>query len=421
MPALAYRTALLILSIAIASTVTAADWMQFRGPGGQGVGEASNLPVTWSADENVAWKTKLPGAGSSSPIFVGDKIYITCFSGYNEPGQEGGEMSDLKRLLVCLNRADGKLLWSKEVPSKLPEQERIRDDHGYASSTPASDGKRIYAFFGKSGVFAFDLAGKQIWHADVGDGLNGWGSASSPVLYKNLVIINASVESDSLVALNANTGKEVWRQEGIRESWSTPIIVEVPGKKPELVVSIQRKVVAFEPGTGTPLWSCETEITSYMVPTLVTHNGQVFCIGGRTNGSMAVKSGGKGDVTDSHRMWVGKKGSNVPSPIYYEGHLYWAHDKLGIVYCANAETGEIVYEERLPRADQFYASPVLVDGKIYYVGRNGRTFVIAAKPEFELLATNDLGERSTFNASPAVADNRLFLRSDQHLYCLEAK
>ncbi len=169
-----------VLLVAARTAVAAESWMQFRGPGGQGVTAETGLPTTWSGSDNVAWKTALPGPGTSSPILVGDKIYLTAYSGYNVPG-EPGEMEKLKRHLVCLGRQDGKLLWMKDIAARLPEQEEIRDDHGYASSTPASDGQRIYCFFGKSGVVAFDLAGKQLWQADVGSGLNGWGSADSPL------------------------------------------------------------------------------------------------------------------------------------------------------------------------------------------------------------------------------------------------
>jgi hypothetical protein len=156
-----------------------------------------------------------------------------------------------------------------------------------------------------------------------------------------------------------------------------------------------------------------------MVPSVVAEGGVVYSIGGRPSSAVAVKTGGSGDVTDSHRQWTGQKGSIVSSPVYHNGHLYWAHESQGILYCADAETGKIVYEERLNRAGHFYASPVLADGKIYYVTRNGRTFVVAAEPEYKLLATNDLGVRDTFNASPVVADGRLFLRSDKHLYCID--
>jgi outer membrane protein assembly factor BamB len=402
-----------------ASLALAADWPQFRGPGGQGVSAEKGLPTTWSGSDNIVWKTDLPGAGTSSPIFVGNKIFLTCYSGYNEPGQRGGDQENLKREFVCLDRQSGKLLWAKEVPSKLPEQDRIRDDHGYASNTPVSDGKNVFAFFGKSGVFAFDLNGKQLWHADLGDGLDGWGSAASPVLFENLVIVNASVESDSIVALNKANGEEVWRARGINQAWNTPLLLPGAGGKTELVVSIPGKLQALDPKTGNVIWTCDSGNRSYMVPSVVAQDGVVYSVGGRPSSSVAVKAGGRGDVTDSHRQWVGQKGSIVSSPVVHNGHLYWAHESQGILYCAEAESGKIVYEERLDRAGQFYASPVLADGKIYYLTRNGRTFVVAARPEFELLATNDLGVRDTFNASPVVADGRLFLRSDKHLYCID--
>jgi outer membrane protein assembly factor BamB len=406
--------------VAIASVGIAADWLQFRGPDGEGVSDETGLPTTWGEDENIVWKTKLPGAGTSSPIFVGDSILLTCYSGYNVPGQGGGDQEDLKRQVICLSREGGKLLWATEVPSKLPEQDRIRDDHGYASNTPVSDGKNVYVFFGKSGVLALNLSGKRLWHADVGDGLNGWGSAASPVLFGKLVIVNAGVESESLVALDKTTGKEVWRAGGIKESWNTPILVKTPAGKTELVVAIMGSVLGFDPATGEQLWTCDTDIPWYMVPSIVSEKGVVYCIGGRgTGGALAIKTGGRGDVTNSHRLWVGGKGSNVSSPIYHEGHLYWAHESQGMVYCADAKTGDVIYEERLPRPGNFYASPVLADGKIYYVTREGKTFVVAAKPEFELLATNSLGRVGTFNACPVVADGKLFLRSDQHLYCID--
>jgi outer membrane protein assembly factor BamB len=409
--------------ILLATTAIAApgpDWPQFRGPGGAATSADKGLPVVWSGSSGIAWKTELPGAGSSSPIVVGPRIFLTAYTGWNVPGDSGGAPEDLKRHVLCLNRADGKIAWKIEVPSKLPEQEKIRDGHGYATSTPVCDGQRLYVFFGKSGVFALDPAnGRQLWQADVGDRLNGWGSAASPILHGNLLIINASVESDSLIALDKNTGKEVWRAGGIKESWNTPIIVKTPEGGTELVVAIFGKVLGFDPEKGTPLWSCETKIPWYMVPSIVADKGIVYCIGGRGGGgSLAIKTGGRGDVGGSHRLWLGKKGSNVSSPVYHDGHLYWASDSLPIVSCTNAATGEVVYEERLPRADQFYPSPVLADGKLYYVTRAGQVFVVAAKPQFELLGTNKFDERAVFNACPIVADNRLLIRSDKWLYCV---
>jgi outer membrane protein assembly factor BamB len=302
------------------------------------------------------------------------------------------------------------------VAPKLPEQARIRESHGYDSSTPAADDERVYVFFGKTGVFAFDHEGQQLWQADVGSELNGWGSAASPVLHDKLVLINASVESQSLVALDRASGKEVWRAKGVREAWNTPIVVR-HADNTEIVVAIMQKVLGIDPETGKQLWSCKTDINWYMAPSMVANNGVVYTIGGRSGGALSVKIGGRGDVTESHRVWTGKRGSNVTSPVYHDGHLYWMHENNGIAYCAEAATGRIVYEERIRGANQVYASPVLADGKSYYVTRSGRTYVVAARPAFELLATNDL-ERGAYNSSPAIADGRLLLRNDRHLYAI---
>ncbi|HTN77565.1 MAG TPA: PQQ-binding-like beta-propeller repeat protein [Pirellulaceae bacterium] len=396
----------------------ASDWSAFRGPTGQGISSATNLPIAWSVTENIAWKTPLPGPGASSPVVFGDRIYVTCYSGYFVPGQSGGSLEELKRHLVAVNRADGKILWDRPIAAKLPEEQQIRD-HGFAASTPAVDQERIYVFFGKSGVIAFDHDGKQQWTADVGTKTHGWGSASSPVLYEELVFINASVESESLVALDRKTGEEQWRVAGIKESWNTPLVVTAKSGRKELVLARQGKVLAFDPATGKPLWSCDTDIGWYMVPSLVAHDDVVYCLGGRSGvASLAVRTGGEGDVTATHRIWTSMKGSNVSSPVFHDGHLYWAHDQLGVAYCAKAESGEIVYEQRLGRAGQVYSSALLAGGNVYYLTRDGKTFVIAAKPQFEQVAANDLRDGGLFNGSLAVDGQRLLLRSDTHLYCV---
>lgn len=396
------------------------DWTQFRGPNGSGIAAEARLPTTWSADENVLWKTDLPGPGASSPILIGDRIYLTCYTGYSE-GR--GDINELVRHLVCLNRADGKIRWTKEVPAKLPEEEKNREGHGYSSNTPVADAEHVYVFFGKSGVFAFDHDGKQVWHANVGDEVNGWGTAASPILYKNMVIVNASVESGAMYALDRQTGKEIWKAEGIKEAWNTPILAKTKDGKTELVVAIMRKLLGFDPDTGKPLWNVDTQINWYMAPSLVAHDGVVYSVGGRgdTGGSLAVRLGGRGSVDDTHRLWFSRKASNVTSPVYHDGHVYWMHESLSIAYCAEAATGKIVYEERVPRAGQIYASPVLADGKIYYFNRQGKAFVVPAKPEFELLATNEVESRATFNSSPAVADDRLYIRTDKAIYCIAEK
>lgn len=399
-------------------TSVRADWPRFRGPTGMGTSDATGLPLSWSSEDQIAWKTPLPGPGASSPVVWRDRVYLTCYTGYFVPDQPGGSLEQLKRHVLAIRRDNGSIIWNQAVPAVLPEETEIRD-HGYAASTLAVDDQRIYAFFGKSGVFAFNHQGKRLWHADVGSKTNGWGSASSPVLYKDLVFVNASVESDSLVALDRRSGKIRWHAPGIREAWNTPLIVKNPAGRDELVIAAQGNLLAFEPTSGQPLWSCQTDITWYMVPSLIAADGVVYCLGGRSGvASLAVRSGGRGDVTNTHRLWISQKGSNVSSPIYHDGHLYWMHDQIGIAFCAKAATGEIVFEQRLSRAGQVYASPLLAEGRLYYLTREGKMFVLAARPEFEQLAVNDLSDRGLFNGSPAVADRQLLIRSDKFLYCV---
>lgn len=397
---------------------TPSDWPGFRGPTGMGISADGRPPLQWDGSSNFLWKTPLPGSGASSPIVFGDHIYVTAYTGYFVRGERDGSLDQLKRHLIALRRETGEILWDRAVSAKLPEEERIRD-HGYAANTPAADAQRVYVFFGKTGVFAFDHDGKQLWQADVGSQTSGWGTSASPVLYKDLVIINASVESESLVALDRKTGDERWRASGIREAWNTPVIITADSGRHELVVARHGDVLAFDPDTGDSLWSCETGITWYMVPTGVAGDGTVYYLGGRSGiSALAVRAGGSGDVTDTHRLWTSKAGSNVTSPILKDGHLYWMSEKAGIAYCAKADTGELLYEQRLPRAGQVYASPVAAAGRLYYLTRGGKMFVVAAEPKFKQLATNVLDDGSRFDASPAVEGNRLLLRSEKFLYCV---
>jgi outer membrane protein assembly factor BamB len=283
LPGLQTVRSILLSIILLQSTITLAqspsDWSNFRGPTHQGVTDAKNLPLTWSQTENIAWKVELPGPGASSPIVFGDHIYITCYSGFFVEGQSG-EQKDLKRHLICFDKT-GKQLWEKTIPAKLPEEDSIRD-HGFAGNTPAADKDMVICFFGKSGVFAFDHTGKELWRADVGDKTHGWGSAASPVINKDLVFINASVESDSLIALDRKTGKQKWKAPKIHEAWNTPVVIENVNNKPELIIATQGSVHAYNPDNGKPLWTCATDITWYMVPSVVAHEGIIYCLGGRS-------------------------------------------------------------------------------------------------------------------------------------------
>ncbi len=410
------------VSLWLGSGATAADWPRFRGSEGSGISPEKGLPITWSSRENLAWKTELPGPGASSPSFFGDHIYLTSWTGYAVPGQPLGSEADLRLHLVCLDRKTGKILWNQSIPGRTPAKKPSRDGEGYASSTPAVDADRIYCFFGTTGLFAFDHSGKKLWQAEVGTRQQGWLSAASPVLYQDLVLLNGSIESEAMIAYDKQTGREKWRTPGIKDAYNTPILVKNAAGKDELVVVTQPKVIGLDPLTGKQLWTCNTDIGWYIVPSAVADRGVVYCLGGRSGiTGLAVRAGGSGDVTATHRLWTSKKGSNVSSPVFYQGHLYWMNDASGTAFCAKADTGDIVYEERIPRAGGVYASALLADGRIYYLGREGKTYVVAAKPTFELIATNDLSDGSNFDASPVAIDGRLFLRSNKALYCLERK
>jgi outer membrane protein assembly factor BamB len=412
------------VSLVILPATLAGDWMQFRGPGGQGVSEDQGLPVTWSETENIVWKTRLPGLGTSSPITVGDAIFLTCYSGYAESPQAPGDQKNLMRHLVCLDRKSGAIRWSKDVKPELPESVyRAGNDgqHGYASSTPASDGESLFVFFGKSGVFRFDLAGNQLWSLSVGKGTTGWGSATSPLLYHNLVIVNASVESGALVALHKADGAVAWRLPGTASAWSSPMLVEVPGGKAELVLNLAGKpgkIIGIDPDTGQQLWSCAGNNDGYVVASVVSHDGVVYAIAGRTNRSVAVKAGGTGEVPE---LWTSRNDSRVNSPVYHAGYLYWLNEQRGMAMCIDAATGKEVYAQRVRGVGRAYASGVYGDGKIYYVTDNATTFVLAAKPQYELLATNKLEDTARTNASPVIDHGRLLIRTDAYLYCVGNK
>ena len=286
-----------------------------------------------------------------------------------------------------------------------------------ASSTPATDGLNVYAFFGLAGVCAFDLEGKQLWQTDVGSGIHQWGTASSPVLFENLVIVNAAVESGSLVALDKETGHEVWRDENVKDTWGSPTLVDVPGGGQELVLIIRGQIVGFNPASGERLWWCSSP-DYFVCGTPISENGVVYASSGRKKKMMAIRAGGRGDVTETHVIWQQDVGSNIPSPVLYEGRIYDV-DSRGITVCLDAETGEIVSQGRVPNSGTIYASMLAADGKLYVISREKGAFVLAAGPELDVLAHNELsGDDSIFNGSPAVSRGELLIRSDQYLYAI---
>ncbi|EDL60045.1 hypothetical protein PM8797T_18264 [Gimesia maris DSM 8797] len=400
----------------------AADWSQFRGPSGNGVSQSTGLPTEWSSEKNIVWKAKLPGHGSSSPVLFGNQVFVTSYTGYGLTEEDNGNPSDLRLHVISVNRDSGEIMWDESV-SPLNEVQKITKrivDHGYASGTPACDETGVYAFFGTSGVVAYDLKGKLKWQANVGDGTAGFGSASSPILYKDLVIVNASIESSTVYALNKSNGEVAWKAEEIVRAWTTPSIVDVPGGKQELVVNQKNQIFGFDPDTGKKLWTCEG-IQDYVVPVVVQNEGILYCLGGRSNRSIAVRPGGKGDVTKTHKLWEVNVGANVTSPVYYDGHLYWASDR-GIAFCLNAKDGEVVYKNRLPTGARLYASIVLADGKLYVTTRDSGVIVLKAGPEYVELARNEIkSDEDLFNASPAVSEGSIYLRTNSYLYRIAEK
>ncbi|MEZ6146370.1 MAG: PQQ-binding-like beta-propeller repeat protein [Planctomycetaceae bacterium] len=412
---------LLCLSVlsAPATHVDADEWPRFRGPDGMGRSTAEQLPTTWSDTKNVLWKTPLPGPGASSPIIWGDRLYVTCYSGYGVDKEAPGDLADLRRHLICVDRHTGKIEWNVEESDNgcTGELEGFVGLHGYASSTPVTDGDTIYTFYGCSGVYAYDMEGKQLWHTSVGERIDPFGSGTSPILYDDLLIINASVESRALIALDRKTGQEVWRAEDVVRSWNTPVIVKTAEGRDELVVAIRLVFKGFDPKTGEELWVCDA-VRDYVCPSLVAHDDIVYGIGGRRGMALAVRAGGRGDVTESHILWKENVGSNVPSPVYHDGHLYWL-DHKGIAYVLNAATGEEVLKRRESDTDRVYASLTYGDGKLYAVSRENGTFVYEAEPSLPLIAHNQFSEDdSIFNSSPVLLDERIYLRSDKFLYCI---
>lgn len=445
------RLCLLVVSVSLCTQLHAADWLRFRGPNGSGIApDDKPVPVEWSATKNLKWKVALPGPGSSSPIIVGDRVFVTCWSGYATEGQQStGDITALKRHLICIDRASGKTLWDRVVPAKQPEERYggMFAQNGYASHTPVSDGSKVFAFFGKSGVHAFDLEGKALWQADVGDwdDRRGWGTASSPILHGDVLIVPAVVENQALYGFDKNTGKQLWKapSEGFASTWGTPVIAKGDNGD-ELVISVPGEVWGFNPDTGKLRWYAQGLQSDSVCNSVVTNGSTVITMGERGGGSVAIKAGGKGDVSATNTLWTGANGSRIPTPILWEDRLYWVSGSLAA--CRDAKTGAEIYNERIESAGSGggessggfsdgggfgggrrsggmgggdYASPVAAGGHLYHVSRRGEVLVIKLGPKFELVARNRIeGDTSDHSATPAISNGQLFLRSAKTLYCI---
>jgi len=356
---------------------------------------------------------------------VGDRVFVTCYSGYGLSRQNPGQIDQLQRHLVCLDAATGRIVWQTAVQSAVREDEYrgFITEHGSASSTPVTDGENVYCLFGKSGVVAFTLDGRKLWQVSVGTESSNRrrGSAASPVLYKDMVIVNAAEESQSIRALKKSTGEEVWKAEAslLELASTTPGLVDAGDGKTELVIPVPNEVWAFNPDSGKLNWYCETRLTGNLSPSLNAKDSVIYVCGGyQGSGSLAIPAGGKGNVT-GNVLWNSRITSCVASPILFEGRLYCVDDP-GTAWCANAGTGEQVYRERLETGGgrPFYASPVLCEGRLFVPSRSDGVYVLEAGPGFRLLACNRLTDETDFNASVAIANGQLILRSNRSVYCV---
>lgn len=381
-------------------------WPRWRGPSGQGVVEGTGYPDTWSDTTNVLWKTAVPGSGHSSPIVWSDRIFLTT-------SRNGGRRVSI----LCFRRSDGTLLWETDAPEGRAEY--VHGKNSPAAATATTDGERVYASFGSRGMLAVDFDGNIVWHRDLGRIDNYHGPAGSPLLYRDTVIIYQDQNGGAFViALDTRTGETRWRTDrSASVGWGTPIAVTV-GDHDELIVSSQRQVQSYDPVSGEELWSCGGNLFE-VIPTPVVGHGLIFCASGRAGPTLAIRPGGRGDVSDTHVAWKTTRGSPfVPSPVVYGDYLYQLNDMSSIITCLNARTGEAVWQERLgrPRREGISASPVVVDDKLFVTNDDGQTFVLKTGPEFELLHTNDIGARTL--ASPALVDGIWYIRTSQELIAI---
>jgi len=399
------------------------QWPQFRGPEGAGV-SAATVPVRWSDEENLAWRTALPGRGSSSPIVWGDAVFVTSYR---------GEADEVVRQLSRIDLGSGEILWTREVESDFPEDpaDGYLLEHGWASSTPTTDGSSVYAFFGKAGVHAFDFEGEPLWSARTG-GLSSrlaWGSASSPVLHEGVLVVPAGDELRALLGIDASDGREIWRHEAdnLEQTYGSPLLVRVSETRTDLVYPAVGEALGLDPASGTLRWSARYDLPGNMSNT-PHRSGDFLTISGgfpRT-ARVALRVGEEGDASNRVLYDTMKPATYMTQPVEHDGVLYWVADN-GIAFATRPGEADDLWTERIPDlvapeglGRPFYASPVLAGGKLYATSRNNGFFVIDPDPEgLRIVSRNRFESDSTeFNATPAVAAGKLLLRSQTHLYAV---
>jgi outer membrane protein assembly factor BamB len=433
------------------------NWPQWRGPLQSGVAPLANPATSWSETNNVHWKVKIPGEGSATPLIWDNFVFVqTAIPSGKKPAeaneQSPGTQSDSAGgpnqsgpggpgrgrfgggakpteaygfAIVCLERSTGKILWQQVAREEVPH-EGVRQNEGtFASTSGLTDGKHVWAYFGSRGLYCYDLKGKLEWSQDLGKMkiAMGFGEGSSPALYKDMLLVNWDNEDGSFItALDKSSGKTLWKQ--AREehtSWSTPLVIEKDGKA-QVVVTATSKIRSYDPASGKLNWECGG-LTRNVIPSPVADSEMVYCMSGfQGNSLLAIRLGGSGDLTGTDAIaWTHKKSTPyVPSPLLYDGKLYFFANNNAVLSCLDAKTGKVLVDaERIEGLQGVYASPLGAGGKVYIAGRNGATVVLKQSDKVEVLATNRLDDK--FDASPAAAGKDLFLRGREYLYCITEK
>lgn len=430
----------LLLLASVAVPLRAADnWPGWRGPTANGVAPMSADPPTkWDAKTNIKWKVPIPGRGSATPVVWEDKIFVLTAIETDRVATPS-EMPKVdpkyqtkttpprnfyKFDVLCLDRETGKEKWRKTAAEAVPH-EGHHTTHSYAAGSPATDGKRLYASFGSFGVFAFDLDGKQLWHRDFGRMRTrlGWGEAVTPVVHDDAVILNWDQEDNSkLIVLNAATGETKWEMKrDEKTSWNTPLVVK-HGKRTQVLVNATNRARSYDLADGKVIWEV-SGMTTNAIPSPLAENGVAYLFSGYGGAAaVAVPLDSTGDLGTAGKVnWRYNKGTPyVPSPLLYEGRLYFTAANTPVLTVLDAKSGKVLTAaERLPRLGSLYASPIAAAGRIYICDRAGVTAVLKAGDSPEVLATNALGE--PIDASPVVVGKTLYLRGEKHLFAIEEK
>ena len=431
--------ALAVLAALACLPAPAADatkqWAQWRGPSGTGVAPLADPPVEWSEERNVRWKTALPGLGHSSPVVWGDRVYVTTAVPFGEAtatpdahGDVDGAHDNVvssrrqKFVVLAVDRDDGSIVWERTVREELPH-ESAHVTASWASASPVTDGKYVFAFFGSHGLYALDTGGNVVWELDLGDmqTLHGHGEGSSPALYRDTLVVNWDHQDGSfIVALDKKTGKQKWRV--LRDevtSWSTPLVV-ADGGSPQVIVAATGRVRSYDLKDGAAVWET-AGLARNVVASPVAADGFVYVGNSYDRQAMlAIRlDGAAGDLTGTEAIaWTRDRDTPyVPSPVLYGDTLCFLEHNRAILSCLEAQSGrERLAPRRLADLGTVFASPVGAAGRLYVVDRDGAAAVVRLGGDYELLAVNRLDD--SFSASPAVAGGDLLLRGERHLYCL---